>query len=413
MEAPLTAMTSQEIQTRIAALAPGSTSSIWEIHGRTVSALPPAVAPIHQTRLDMVNRAVDEHFGARLARSGAGRRVSRGLYSIAMARKDLREVRAWTSQSAGIDSPPNTIPVGVLTHVAGLWKGGTSFELYVNGAQVLGTTTQVLGVPPTAMLNNSVPVNIGRVESVSGSFTGPTAFFDGLIDEVEIYNRALSAAEVQAIFDAGSAGKCTAPPGSTLTALSPAKVWVGLRNSDAVGLRLDLKAEVFVDATKIGEGELHNVASGSSGFNNAILNTIPLSLTGGSASVPSGAELKIKVSARRTCFGTGHASGTPRLWYNGQPVDSGPTRGAGSRCRCHHRFDDQQLLPEERVRPQHRGGLHGTFRRQDRQQRHRLSGPTVQRISDVECHAALTGATLRSATTRRPSRRVVRPARVR
>jgi len=31
---------------------------------------------------------------------------------------------------------------------------------------------------------------------------------DGLIDEVEIYNRALSASEIQAIFSAGSAGKC-------------------------------------------------------------------------------------------------------------------------------------------------------------------------------------------------------------
>ena len=34
------------------------------------------------------------------------------------------------------------------------------------------------------------------------------AHVDGLVDEVEIYNRALSAAEIQAIFNAGSAGKC-------------------------------------------------------------------------------------------------------------------------------------------------------------------------------------------------------------
>ncbi len=30
----------------------------------------------------------------------------------------------------------------------------------------------------------------------------------GLIDEAEIYDRALSAAEIKAIFNAGSAGKC-------------------------------------------------------------------------------------------------------------------------------------------------------------------------------------------------------------
>jgi hypothetical protein len=33
---------------------------------------------------------------------------------------------------------------------------------------------------------------------------------DGLVDEVEILNRALSASEIQAIFNAGSAGKCKA-----------------------------------------------------------------------------------------------------------------------------------------------------------------------------------------------------------
>jgi hypothetical protein len=34
------------------------------------------------------------------------------------------------------------------------------------------------------------------------------AHLNGLVDEVALYNRALSAAEIQAIFNAGSAGKC-------------------------------------------------------------------------------------------------------------------------------------------------------------------------------------------------------------
>ena len=37
------------------------------------------------------------------------------------------------------------------------------------------------------------------------------------------------------------------------------------------------------------------------------------------------------MSVRRTCSGLGHNAGTVRLWYNGQTVDSGPTRDAGSR----------------------------------------------------------------------------------
>ncbi|MFQ5976260.1 MAG: LamG domain-containing protein [Candidatus Hydrothermarchaeales archaeon] len=47
---------------------------------------------------------------------------------------------------------------------------------------------------------------------------GTGGFFDGLIDEVEIYNRALDASEIQAIFNAGSAGKCKGEPFATFAA---------------------------------------------------------------------------------------------------------------------------------------------------------------------------------------------------
>jgi hypothetical protein len=122
--------------------------------------------------------------------------------------------------------------------------------------------------------------------------------------------------------------------GKQLTALSPAKVWVGLKNSDAVGLRIDLKAEVFVNSVTdppIGRGHLDNLTSGSIGFVNARLNMIPLELADGPVTLADGDELLLRVSVRRTFSGSGHNSGTPRLWYNGEPVDSGATRDAGSR----------------------------------------------------------------------------------
>jgi len=34
----------------------------------------------------------------------------------------------------------------------------------------------------------------------------------------------------------------------TLTAVAPVKIWIGLKNSDDVGLRLDLRAELLVAA---------------------------------------------------------------------------------------------------------------------------------------------------------------------
>src|SRR5262245_2804350 len=57
-----------------------------------------------------------------------------------------------------------------------------------------------------------------RVESARNSDSAASLFigaqaisvapFDGIVDEVEIFNRALSQAKIQAIFNAGSAGKC-------------------------------------------------------------------------------------------------------------------------------------------------------------------------------------------------------------
>lgn len=111
---------------------------------------------------------------------------------------------------AGLESNDD-IPVNEWSHVAGVWKSGTSFELYVNGALVSGTPISGGSPDPTmmTMAKNNVPVNFGRVESFSGSSSVPSAFFHGLIDEAEVFNRALSASEIQAIYDAGSVGKCS------------------------------------------------------------------------------------------------------------------------------------------------------------------------------------------------------------
>ncbi len=50
------------------------------------------------------------------------------------------------------------------------------------------------------------PIVIGRNVVV------PADTWQGLIDEVDLFNRALSPAEIQAIYNAGSAGKCVPPP---------------------------------------------------------------------------------------------------------------------------------------------------------------------------------------------------------
>jgi hypothetical protein len=89
-----------------------------------------------------------------------------------------------------------SVPLGQWSHLACTYDR-QNLRLYVNGIQV-GSTVATQPIPgPT--LNN---LYIGAEE-----FSYDKNFF-GLIDEVAIYNRALSAAEIQAINDAGSAGKC-------------------------------------------------------------------------------------------------------------------------------------------------------------------------------------------------------------
>ncbi|MFY9556601.1 MAG: HYR domain-containing protein [Blastocatellia bacterium] len=116
----------------------------------------------------------------------------------------------------------------------------------------------------------------------------------------------------------GASSQCSAtvtvnPP--QLTTLGPANLWLGLKNSDDVGTRFDLLAEVLKNGSPIGSGQLNGVAGGGSGFNNAVLRTVNLALSA-PGDVCSGDTLSIKLSVRIAVGVSGHRSGTARLWFN-------------------------------------------------------------------------------------------------
>ncbi len=96
-------------------------------------------------------------------------------------------------------------PAGVFSHVATTYDATTGFfALYVNGVEVASTT-----LSPLSLCTSDADVFIGAEAA------GPQRFFPGRIDEVEIFDRALSATDIAAISNAGSAGKCrscTPPP---------------------------------------------------------------------------------------------------------------------------------------------------------------------------------------------------------
>jgi hypothetical protein len=87
-------------------------------------------------------------------------------------------------------------------HIAAVWYGSDQSELYVDGIST--SVDHGPGQPlPSIDIISSGHVNIGKFAQFV-----PEQAFIGLVDEVQIFNRPLSASEIQAIFNAGAAGLC-------------------------------------------------------------------------------------------------------------------------------------------------------------------------------------------------------------
>ena len=108
-----------------------------------------------------------------------------------------------------VDTTNPVLTVGEWQHVAGTFDITTQdIKVYVNGLEVPTVLSPAQTQSPiTSIKDSSSPVRIGALQT--GDFN-LNYFWSGLIDEVEIFDRALSAFEIQSIFNAGSAGKCKA-----------------------------------------------------------------------------------------------------------------------------------------------------------------------------------------------------------
>lgn len=130
-----------------------------------------------------------------------GRILDKGFSSgfalgrLATSRKVGFEFLASGSQGNSFGTTSDVID-NTWHHVA-VVKSGTTVRIYADGVEENSETVSA------ASQQNSRPLLIGfnPGEGIQG-------YWKGSIDELAIYNRALSAQEIQAIFDAGSAGKC-------------------------------------------------------------------------------------------------------------------------------------------------------------------------------------------------------------
>ena len=104
------------------------------------------------------------------------------------------------SSNVGWQSSGGAVPIqlGQWYHAAGVFDGA-HLMVYINGQLAASSSTSGRIVPSVSVLCFGRDFNEGR-------------YFNGLIDEVSIYNRALSSNEIAAIYSTGSGGKCPLPP---------------------------------------------------------------------------------------------------------------------------------------------------------------------------------------------------------
>ncbi len=106
---------------------------------------------------------------------------------------------AATPQYNTLNSTVN-IPLNQWSHVA-MTISNSSFSFYVNGS------SESFSVNFTNRAATDGPLYIGTTKN--NAVPNGTTYFSGKIDELSLYNRALTAGEIQSIYNAGGAGKCS------------------------------------------------------------------------------------------------------------------------------------------------------------------------------------------------------------
>jgi alpha-tubulin suppressor-like RCC1 family protein len=175
----------------------------------------------------------------------------------------------------------------------------------------------------TYTLYQIVPADFSCADSVSGLASCNGTVADGSsIDTSTVGTKSFTVTATDVAGNSSSSNvSYTVSLGGTFTTVSPASVWLGLKNSDDVGTNFDLLAEVLRNGVIVGSGQLNNVPGGGSGFNNAVQRAIATSL-GAPTSIGPGETLSIRLSVRIAIGISGHRSGTARLWLNDAAANS-------------------------------------------------------------------------------------------
>jgi streptogramin lyase len=142
-----------------------------------------------------------------------------------------------------------SLQTGVWYHVAVTNVGNTA-TLYLDGVAVASGTLPINTGVGTDIYMGSIPGTVGQIRRL-----------DGLTDELTVYNRALSATEIQGIYLNGSAGKFQTGVGSATVTVNPAAA----RTLKITGLPATATAGTGVSFTVTVLDVYGNVATGYRG----------------------------------------------------------------------------------------------------------------------------------------------------
>ncbi len=178
----------------------GNPRNLREVRDLSVMAWvnPAAAPPLNDLRVA----------GAYSIFSKAAQSASSTAYSLLLHNPDGA---IWPLAAIGVPNNPDpgltgpaSVPVGQWTHIAMTYDATTGLNrLYANGALV------VQRYRPGGITISDVPVLIGREASVL------QRYFRGAIDEVQVFNRALSAEEINGSYVADATGQCVVIPTPT------------------------------------------------------------------------------------------------------------------------------------------------------------------------------------------------------
>lgn len=132
----------------------------------------------------------------RIIQKGTG--VATGFRFLLQANNALSFAVDYTTTDLSRTTANSVFTLAVWTHVLVTWTGSataTNIRIYINGVETrYGTTRNGVGAR----------TNDAALSLYIGNESGGTGTFDGLMDDVRVYNRVLSASEIKAVYQAGA-----------------------------------------------------------------------------------------------------------------------------------------------------------------------------------------------------------------